>query len=536
MSAQASLLLHSVRLVARPLSAALLCVLPSLSCWGAGAQGQQGSNPVAQQLRLLSVGGSAEVLESVWTLAQPAQSVAQALRTGTGRAVLGLPEGGQLTLGSGSLLRINNAQPDVQSGRFFASGSGQMYMSSAHLYVDGQARFDAGGQVLRAAVISGSLRISLGGRSVSLRAGQQYDFRSGAVQPFSESDPWYLSRFVGAGEVSIQGTRGNVMQGQTPEGQGSQGQAPQRWQPAVVGQTLGGGTLVKTGENAWAELGFSGGGYLRLQAQSELKIVGIDKTSSGREVLLQLISGSAWNVVQKGQGGYQLQTPAVTTAVRGTLFRVDASGLVKVFEGQVALPSQADTLVGLGQQREAGGQLGALKVDALDTFNMALDQQRAAKTLLNLSALGGSELQLRVGSNPDAAVTASVGAQSYSLSGEGGVYSLKQSLPEGRYTLTVRVDRAGQSQQLTQALVIDRTPPQLHLSSVERSGVIVTLSGTVSDNFSAEPLLRASVAGKTYTLHASGAFRWMLPAPPGPLDLQVSVVDEAGNEGHAPLP
>ena len=59
-------------------------------------------------VRVLQVGGSVETLGQVWEQARPAQPVSQALRTGTGRAVLGLPDGGQLVLGSGSLMRVNS--------------------------------------------------------------------------------------------------------------------------------------------------------------------------------------------------------------------------------------------------------------------------------------------------------------------------------------------------------------------------------------------------------------------------------------------
>ncbi|MFC6666586.1 FecR domain-containing protein [Deinococcus radiopugnans] len=110
---------------------------------------------------------------------------------------------------------------------------------------------------------------------------------------------------------------------------------------AGLGDDLTAGTALNTGADAWAEIGFSGGGYLRLNAQSELKVLSIERTSAGREVLLKLEKGTAWNVVEKGQGGYRIDTPVVSTAVRGTVFRVDASGLVKVFDGQVALPGQA---------------------------------------------------------------------------------------------------------------------------------------------------------------------------------------------------
>ena len=515
--------------------------------------------PEAGPLRLLQVGGSVEALDRVWAEVKPAEQSggpvsalsAGALRTGTGRAVLALPQGGTLTVGSGSLLRVNQRQPDLQAGRFFVSGDGSLYLGGAHLYAQGQVRLDAGGRLRRAAVIAGQLRVSRAGRTLTIRPGQQYDFLTGQVQTFSETDAWYLSRFVGVGEVSVQAARGTVECSEP-------GRTPASWQAAQLGRALGGGTLIRTGAGAWAELGFSGGGYLRLQADSQLRVLGLEQTSAGRQVLLQLESGSAWNVVQKGAGGYQITTPTVTTAVRGTVFRVDAAGLVKVFDGAVALPSQPGAVLGSQQQREVSGAVEVLRPDALDAFNQSLDAARADRTVLSITApavagpLQLPDLKLSVSSNPGAVVTARISDQgkvqggeqggnderSYTLSGDEGRYGLAQTLPEGRYTLTLRSERPGQSQELSQALVVDRTPPDVQISAVERRGGVLSIRGTISDNFSAQPLLRAVLNGQTYTLHVSGAFEWNLPLAHGadPGTLSLTAVDDAGNEGHALLP
>ncbi|GGR24310.1 hypothetical protein GCM10008957_40000 [Deinococcus ruber] len=484
----------------------------------------------SEPLRVLQVGGSAEVLNRAWEQAQVSQSVVQALRTGTGRAVLGLPEGGKLTLGSASMMRLNNGQPDLQSGRFFVNGIGQLYLAGAHLNTQGQIRMDADGKVMRIAVVMGQVRISRDGHTTVLSAGQQYDLISDQVHPFNEKDPWYRSQFAGSGDVTVQATRGSVMADQSA-------QTPPSWQAIQLGQTLNMGGRIKTGANAWAELGFTGGGYLRLQADSQLKVLSVDRTAAGRQVLLQLESGSAWNVVAKGQGGYQITTPTVTTAVRGTVFRVDAAGLVKVFDGVVALPSQADVLLSVGQQRSAGGQVEPLQRDALDDLNMTLDTERSARTVLNISSLNLTpDLQLAVSSNPNSVLTATIGDHTYSLSGEGSAYQLKQSLPEGRYTLTLRVLRPGQTRVLNRTLTVDRTPPAVHITSLQQTGRILRIRGDVSDALTARPLLRATLGGRTYTLHASGPFDWTLPAASSPLDLQITALDDTGNEGHAILP
>ena len=460
-----------------------------------------------------------------------------ALRTGTGRAVLTGPDSGRLTLGSSSLMRVYNNQSDMQSGRFYIVGAAQLYAFGTHLYTQGQVRLEVGGPVQRVDVIAGTLRLSPGGRAFTLKAGQQYDFLMGHITPFKKSDPWYLSQFIGEGDAALQASQGSVLAGPTPE----------QFRSTVISQLLASGSCLKTGANAWAELGFSGGGYLRLQADSQLRVLGVEKTSSGREVLLQLETGSAWNVVQKGVGGYQLSTPTVTTAVRGTIFRVDASGLVKVFDGAVSLPSQGDAVIAQGAQRETAGRLGGLRTDALDTFNIALNAERAWKTLLEVPQLiQVSGLNLTVTSNPGARVSVSLSGRDVPVSAENRAFALQEALPEGRYTLVVRAARPEQTLEPTQSLIIDRMPPVISVSMVSRGGAILTITGAVSGNFAALPLLRAEVGGQVYPLHTSGPFSWTLPvvlranmvsgAEQQLKTLTLSATNEAGNRTDALLP
>jgi len=247
---------------------------------------------------------------------------------------------------------------------------------------------------------------------------------------------------------------------------------------AEIGQVFASGVRLST----WAEVDLSG---VRLHARSQLRVLGVEKTDRGREVL-QLESGSAWNVVRKGAGGYQLSTPTVTTAVRGTLFRVDATGLVRVCNGAVSLPSHGDVLVGQGRERAKG-------------------------TVMKLAQLPQvSELRLAVTSNPGAQISVTIG---------------------GRYDLVVRAQRPEKSVELTQALTIDRTPPVLSVSSVEAGGATFTGTGTKA------PLLSAALGGQTYTLPAGGPFRWTLPlGASDDLHLRtqnLSATDDVGNRSYA---
>jgi FecR protein len=489
-------------------------------------------------LLVQQVGGSVEVLDRVWSQAAVAKPIALGLRTGTGRALIDLSAGSTLMVGSSSAMRVYAGQADMQTGRFFSSGQAQLYAFGTHLFAQGQVRLDASSSVQRVAIVSGTLRLSPGGRALNLKAGQQYDFKSGKITAFRENDPWYLSRFVGEGSAVVQATRGSVQSGPDKSS----------YRTAEIGLVLVTGTHLTTAKDAWAEVGFSGGGYLRLQAESELRVLGVEKTDKGREVLLQLDRGSAWNVVQKGAGGYQLSTPTVTTAVRGTVFRVDASGVVKVFEGAVSLPSQGDSVVAQGGQRATGGQTGALKKDALDSFNLTLDAQRASKTIFQVgTVLPMPALDLKIVSNPEAKVTAQVrgagGEQSVTVSGQNGTFALQQLLAEGRYTLSVQMQRPPQAERLDQtitlqqALVIDQTAPTLAVTAVRLGEATLTVTGTVSDALTSLPLLQAEIGGQIYTLHASGAFSWTLPLAGADLsDLNLSASDDAGNRSYARLP
>ena len=223
----------------------------------------------------------------------------------------------------------------MQSGRFYLNGDLRFFARQAHLAGSGQVRLDLNAPTVRVAVISGSLRLSLG--SVLIKLG-------GESSPFHDpaGDGLCGARSVVPLALRRRGAgpdRGH----QRPGSAASSGAA--KLQIANPGDVLSLGQTVLTGAQAWAEVGFGAAAYLRLQPDSALSVVSVDKLvnpsgTAQRQITLQLTRGSAWNVVAEPQGGYEITAPTVTTAVRGTLFRVDASGLVKVLEGQVAVPSR----------------------------------------------------------------------------------------------------------------------------------------------------------------------------------------------------
>ena len=487
------------------------------------------------------VQGSVEQQLGVWQPVQVGQTIENALRVGSGRALLQSGEG-QLLLSSGSMLRINQNEPELLSRQFYLTGKNSFYSQSVHFSSDGRLRLDLTGPTQRLAVIAGQVRVAVGTQVSMLRAGQQYDFASKKISAFAERDPWYLSRFVGEGEARVQATSGPV----TIQDAAQSGSLPAP-RPAALDELLSAGQQLITGAAAWAEVGFTGGGYLRLQPGSALSVLSIDRValgeSSKREVALQLTRGSVWNVVARGQGGYQITTPTITTAVRGTVFRVDAGGLVKVFEGQVALPG-SDVLLTSGQQRTSGGEVQPLVVDAVDEFNQALDKQRAAPIVLNLNLPAAlPDLSLIAESQPDARLSVQVARQTIALSGDQGRFALKldqlqDRLPEGQYDLTLSARRAGGSKSLRRKLIIDRTAPVFSNLTAERSGRVLRLGGQVQDmalHYSQRLLLQADVDGAVYTRHISaepGSFDWLLPLPRPDAAVRLSATDAAGNVSY----
>lgn len=499
----------------------------------------QASAQAASFLTVRDAAGRVEIQEpgNVWRSQAGIVDVALGLRTGTGRAVLQSGTG-QVVVGSASRLRTYLEEADLLEGQFLLQGPVEVHVQGNHLFVDGSGRVRVdlapGGSTLRVAVISGSSRVAMGTRITSVRAGQQIALKTGQISDFRETDPWYAAQFKGAGTATIEATRGGV---KVFRG----GAAPVN---AAVGDDLAAGERLTTDTNAWAEVGFTGGGYLRLTEQSELSVIAIDKTAQGREVTLQLLRGSAWNVVQKGQGGYKITTPVVSTAVRGTVFRVDANGLVKVFEGQVALPSDEDATVSEGQQRQQGGQLQPLTPDALDAFNLARDAERARPLVFKLDPTPGSlrELALSARSLQGATVTATIAGRTVNLSAASGTEGLfrlerlEDTLPEGEYAVQVRAIRFGQTVTQTRQIRLDRTAPVLSDLQTSVKGRILTLTGQVTDAGTAQPLLTVTLGDLSYTWRVQGNFTVLLPAPAPAAPIRVTVSDQAGNESYAALP
>lgn len=485
------------------------------------------------QLILRDVNGAVEQQRSGWVLARSGETVTQALRTGLGRATLQNPLGAQLLMGSNSALTMYENEPSLQQGHFYLQGKGRFYVNGIHYFTDGRVRIDLQDNVQRIGVIAGSLRIAVNTQVSSIRAGQQYDLKTLQTSPFAESDPWYLWQFNGAGQAQIEAVSGSVtLQG--PAGSHAV-------QPV---EDLQPGQVLITAENSWAEVGFTGGGYLRLQPNSALSVLSVEKTSRGREVQLKLLRGSAWNVVSKGQGGYQITTPTVTTAVRGTTFRVDASGTVKVFDGVVTLPSQHDLSVPAGKEVLPGGQPAPLSPKQSDLDNQALDaiHNQPLKLSLDLPQVA-RDLSVRVQSQPSSQVTLRLTPRGqpplpdFKLRGQDGNFSAQRDLPEGSYQVEVFARRFGQTRKLSAPLLVDRQPPQLSVQTLKQRGRVALLRLKVCDASGVRLSIMSGPQNYSRHLRAQpcATTEWTLPFF-GSLPLSVRATDQAGNVSTLTVP
>lgn len=112
-------------------------------------------------------------------------------------------------------------------------------------------------------------------------------------------------------------------------------------------QQLEAGGVIKTGENARAELTFPDGSVVRIGPSSELKLgsdVAFDGKTKQVKVEAELVGGEAWAKVATLVGKdaqFKVKTQNAVAGVRGTVFRVnvdkDEATVVKVYNGSVAV-------------------------------------------------------------------------------------------------------------------------------------------------------------------------------------------------------
>ena len=303
-----------------------------------------------------------------------ALAVGGSLRTFQGDVRLELP-GGFLRLAPESELSRPARNYELGVGKAYVQTDEVSFFLNGPVRVSGAARFDVvPGVGARAVVLDGEGRVTFGGSVVVLPPGEQFVVNAegeASLSTYFESDPWYLDLTpVGVGVGRSIGLQGSV------EVQFAEAE----WQPAELEVDFVPVVLARTGDGSWVELRFDDDSIVRLQADTEVTVHELQEFEDGtRRSRVELHKGKVWAIVEGDGQPFEIETPGLVAGVRGTKLRVDAAAegeppLVKTFEGEVAAVIGFETVeVAAGEQFDPAAGVGALELDALDTFNLERD-------------------------------------------------------------------------------------------------------------------------------------------------------------------
>ena len=148
-----------------------------------------------------------------------------------------------------------------------------------------------------------------------------------------------------------------VLHGQIDAQKGGNG-----FTPALDGDLLTGGDVVRADSAGNAVVTFFEGSTLTVESGAQVKVASLVKTSSGGiQVSIEQTLGRTWASVQKlgGDSKFEIKTPSSTAAVRGTAFETIVeivngvtTTTVRTTEGEVVVQavSGGQTTVGAGQE------------------------------------------------------------------------------------------------------------------------------------------------------------------------------------------
>ncbi|WP_240097023.1 FecR domain-containing protein [Thermomonas flagellata] len=181
-------------------------------------------------------------------------------------------------------------------------------------------------------------------------------------------------------------------------------------QPVVAGMQVGMGLLLRTGAGASLTLRFADGSELLLQENSALALdrLGAYGRSGMVDTRLRLLQGRVSNQVNKLRRGssFSIQTPALTSSVRGTRFRVaqDAAGArTEVSEGLVQAQDARDRVqLQAGQGVASRGPRSPLAAQALlpAPAGLAVDAGQRPIRLRWQAVPGAARYRVEVGGTP----------------------------------------------------------------------------------------------------------------------------------------
>jgi hypothetical protein len=121
--------------------------------------------------------------------------------------------------------------------------------------------------------------------------------------------------------------------------------------PALDGDLLSSGDVVRANDAGNAVLTFFDGSTLTVQSGAQVKVASLNRTGSGGiQVTIEQTLGKTWASVQKltGDSKFEIKTPSSTAAVRGTAFETDVeivngvtTTTIKTDEGTVLVTAEA---------------------------------------------------------------------------------------------------------------------------------------------------------------------------------------------------
>jgi hypothetical protein len=138
------------------------------------------------------------------------------------------------------------------------------------------------------------------------------------------------------------------------------------WKKVTFDQPLAAGEKVKSTEDARAEIAFSDGSIIRVDANTQLAIDELKKDSKkGLTATGKVWSGKVWANVNKvsKKSKFELESPTAVAAVRGTIYRMsvmpDSSTKVAVYQGEVKVVVNPDFFA--NQKKKQGGREGEIE-------------------------------------------------------------------------------------------------------------------------------------------------------------------------------
>ena len=338
--------------------------------------------PLASAQVLEVINGVVELREAPdqpWRPASTAEpfNVGSSLRSFQGNA--------RVALGQNSFLQIDHASALTRDVAGYAELQGKLYGRSTDLRLDvglpdlrllGEGRVDAlESGAHRIAVFSGEALAWLKNDLVIIHPGEQLYVPASGEPPilstYFERDPWYRSLMsLTSGTGQVEAAFGN-----------NEIRLPgEDWRVANPGTAFVEGAHARTHENAWLEIRFDDGNLIRLQANSEIRLIKLDEYEDGsRHTVLELLSGSVWAVVVNEGQPFEIETPGLVAGVRGTKFRLDAPvgdqpPQLKVFEGLViGITETRGVPVRPGETYSPDESVEPTVPDEVDDFNLVLD-------------------------------------------------------------------------------------------------------------------------------------------------------------------